>query len=358
MKERVLVAMSGGVDSAVAAALLVQQGYEVIGVTLRLYTEPDDTALRSGRTCCGIEDIGDAKAAAQQIGIPHYVLNMEQEFEKHVLTPFVESYVDGLTPNPCLNCNQYVKFSTLLDRAIAIGADRLATGHYARIEQDELNHHHLHRAHDDEKDQSYVLYTLDQNALDFTLFPLGAIEKTDTRKIAREYKLPLSEKPDSVDICFVPGGDYREILHTKGVQSIPGIIQNTMGETVGTHEGITNYTVGQRRGLGVQFSQPQYVNKIDAERNIVVIGSDEDLLSKSLSASDPHWIYQPPTVGETLSARIRYHSDELTASITALNSSQFSLSFDSPARAVTPGQAVVLYRGTEVIGGGTIERSS
>jgi len=358
MKERVLVAMSGGVDSAVAAALLVQQGYEVIGVTLRLYTEPDDTALRSGRTCCGIEDIGDAKAAAQQIGIPHYVLNMEQEFEKHVLTPFVESYVDGLTPNPCLNCNQYVKFSTLLDRAIAIGADRLATGHYARIEQDDLHHYHLHRAHDDEKDQSYVLYTLDQGALEFTLFPLGAIEKTNTRKIAREYELPLSEKPDSVDICFVPGGDYREVLRAKGIQSLPGILQNTTGETVGTHDGIANYTVGQRRGLGVQFSNPQYVTKIDAERNIVVIGSDKDLLRKSLTARDLHWVYQPPVFGEILSARIRYHSEELTASITAINSSHFSLSFDSPARAIAPGQAVVLYRGTEVVGGGTIEKSS
>jgi len=358
MKERVLVAMSGGVDSAVAAALLTQQGYDVIGVTLRLYTEPDDTTLRSGRTCCGIEDIGDAKAAAQQIGIPHYVLNMEQEFEKHVLTPFVESYVDGRTPNPCLNCNQYVKFSTLLDRAIAIGADRLATGHYARRERDNTHHFHLHKAHDDEKDQSYVLYTLDQSALEFTLFPLGDIEKTNTREIAREYKLPLSEKPDSVDICFVPGGDYREILHAKGIEPVAGSIQNTTGETIGTHSGITNYTVGQRRGLGVQSSIPQYVTKIDAERNIVVIGSDKDLLSKSLTASEPHWVYQPPIIGERLSARIRYHSEELTACITALSSTHFSLSFDSPARAVTPGQAVVLYRNTEVVGGGTIERAS
>ena len=347
--------MSGGVDSAVAAALLHQQGYEVIGVTLRLYTEPDDTALRSGRTCCGIEDIGDARAAAQRIGIPHYTLNMEREFDEAVLDPFIEAYAAGRTPNPCLNCNQYLKFSTLLDRALAMGVDRLATGHYARVEAGE-DGYHLHRAADPGKDQSYVLYTLDQSALSRTLFPLADLEKTDTRAVAREFGLLLAEKPDSVDICFVPGGDYRTVLRERGISSPPGEIQTSEGVTVGQHAGIANYTVGQRRGLGVTAEAPRYVTNIDVERNIVVIGSDRDLASSSLIASAPHWVLEPPAVGAPLTARVRYHADEVPCRVTALSSEGFELAFETPVRAVAPGQAVVLYRGTEVVGGGTIER--
>jgi tRNA-specific 2-thiouridylase len=287
MPERVLVAMSGGVDSAVAAALLHQQGYEVIGVTLRLYTEPDNIALRSGRTCCGIEDIGDARAAAQQIGIPHYTLNMEREFEETVLDPFVQAYAAGRTPNPCLNCNQYLKFSTLLDRALAMGVDRLATGHYARVEATDGGYR-LYRAADPAKDQSYVLYTLNQTALARTLFPLADLEKSDTRAVAREFGLPLAEKPDSVDICFVPGGDYRAVLRERGISSPAGDIQTAEGVTIGQHDGIANYTIGQRRGIGVTAEAPRYVTNIDAQRNILVIGSDSELAARSLVASDPH----------------------------------------------------------------------
>ena len=358
MPERVLVAMSGGVDSAVAAALLHQQGYEVVGVTLRLYTEPDDTALRSGRTCCGIEDIGDARAAAQQIGIPHYTLNMEREFEAAVLDPFVQAYANGRTPNPCLNCNQYLKFSTLLDRALAMGVDRLATGHYARVEAIEggSGGYRLHRAADPAKDQSYVLYTLDQTALARTLFPLADLEKSDTRAVAREFGLPLAEKPDSVDICFVPGGDYRALLRERGISSPAGDIQTAEGVTVGQHDGIANYTVGQRRGLGVTAESPRYVTNIDVEHNIVVIGSDRELACSSLVATEPHWVLEPPTLDEPLTARVRYHADEVPCRVTALSSEGFELGFETPVRAVAPGQAVVLYRGTEVVGGGTIER--
>jgi len=347
--------MSGGVDSAVAAALLHQQGYDVIGVTLRLYTEPDDAALRSGRTCCGIEDIGDARAAAQRIGIPHYTLNMEREFEQDVLQPFVQAYAAGRTPNPCLNCNQYLKFSTLLDRALAMGVDRLATGHYARIEPTE-DGYRLHRAADPAKDQSYVLYTLNQAALSRTLFPLADLEKTDTRAVAREFGLPLAEKPDSVDICFVPGGDYRAVLRDHGVSSPPGAIQTADGVTVGQHDGIANYTVGQRRGLGVTSETPRYVTSIDPARNIVVIGSDRELASSSLTATDPHWVLTPPVLDEPLTARVRYHADEVACRVTALTPDAFELAFDTPVRAVAPGQAVVLYRDTEVVGGGTIQR--
>ncbi len=355
MAERVLVAMSGGVDSAVAAALLHQQGYDVVGVTLRLYTEPDETALRSGRTCCGIEDIGDARAAAQAIGIPHYVLNMEREFERDVLNEFVDSYARGETPNPCLNCNQYVKFDTLLQRAVAMGVDRLATGHYARIERDG-DFHRLHRANDDDKDQSYVLYTLGQEALSRTIFPLGGLTKTETREIARSAGLPLADKPDSVDICFVPGGDYRELLSQHGVQSTPGAIERPDGSVAGEHVGIASYTVGQRRGLGIAEGEPRFVTEIIPERNVIVIGGEGDLYRRTAFATDPHWVIEPPAVGERLDARIRYHATEAEARVVTLDDTSFTVEFTETVRAPAPGQAIVLYRGTEVVGGGTLRR--
>ncbi len=349
--------MSGGVDSAVAAALLHQQGYDVIGVTLRLYTEPDETALRSGRTCCGIEDIGDARAAARAIGIPHYVLNLEREFERDVLDAFVGSYARGETPNPCLNCNQYVKFDTLLQRALAMGVDRLATGHYARIARDG-DVYRLHRSVDDDKDQSYVLYTLGQDALSRTLFPLGGMTKAQTREVARAAGLPLAEKPDSVDICFVPGGDYRELLEQRGVRSESGPIERTDGTVVGEHAGIARYTVGQRRGVGVFDGERRFVTEIIPERNVIVIGGEGDLYRRAISAADPHWVSDAPEAGEPLLARIRYHAQEASARVVRIDAAGFDVEFDEPVRAPAPGQAIVLYRGTEVVGGGTLRRSS
>jgi tRNA-specific 2-thiouridylase len=355
--------MSGGVDSAVAAALLDRQGYEVIGVTLRLYTEPDETALRSGRTCCGIEDIGDARAAAQRIGIPHYVLNMEREFERDVIDYFVDEYAKGRTPNPCLACNQHVKFSTLLDRALAMGADRLATGHYARVEPPSDAPavsgapYRLHRAADPAKDQSYVLYTLGQDALERTLFPLGELTKDETRAIARELELPLADKPDSVDICFVPGGDYRRLLELRGLEDRPGVVESVDGEPLGEHRGVARYTVGQRRGLGVATGAPGYVTRIDAERNVIVIGGREHLERRELRASAPRWVHDPPIEGDRVYARLRYHGVEAPATVALVTNDALHLDFDRPVAAASPGQAVVLYDGSEVLGGATIEAS-
>ena len=360
MAERVLVAMSGGVDSAVAAALLHQQGYDVVGVTMRLYTEADDGALRSGRTCCGIEDVGDARAAAQRIGIPHYTLNLEREFDRDVISTFVEAYANGRTPNPCLACNEKVKFSTLLDRAVAMGVDRLATGHYARIERDEDGDgaYRLHRAVDDDKDQSYVLYTLGQEALARTMFPLGGMTKAQTREVARSFNLPLADKPDSVDICFVPGGDYRTLVASRGVHGQPGIIELTDGTPVGAHAGIERFTVGQRKGLGVPGPDKRFVTAIDAQRNVIVIGDEDALSSRLVQVSTPRWVVAPPAVGERLSARVRYHAEIEAAWVTGYGDGTFAVEFARPVRAAAPGQALVLYRGTEVVGGGTIESSS
>jgi len=346
--------MSGGVDSAVAAALLHEQGYDVVGVTLRLYTEADDTAYRSKRSCCGVEDVADARAAAQRIGIPHYVLNMEREFEQDVLGPFVQAYVEGRTPNPCLACNQHVKFSTLLERAVAMGCDLLATGHYARIDHSE-GRYRLLTANDPQKDQSYVLYTLDQDALSRTLFPVGELEKPEVRRIAASLGLRVADKPDSADICFVPGGDYRDLLRARGVAFEPGAIVDADGAQVGHHEGAAGYTVGQRRGLGVAAGERRYVTEVDARANLVVVGTEDELLARSLAASAPHWVAEPPSEDEALTARIRYHGAPVGAQLRERSEDGFVVDLARPVRAAAPGQAIVLYRGDEVVGGGTIE---
>ncbi len=355
-----MVAMSGGVDSAVAAAILHREGHDVVGVTLRLYTEADPAALRSKRACCGVEDVADARAAAQRIGIPHYVLNMEREFERDVIEVFASAYRNGRTPNPCLECNDRVKFRTLLDRADALGFGLLATGHYARIRERPPGGFSLHAAADEAKDQSYVLYTLGAAQLARLRFPLGDLPKAGTRRIAAELGLGVADKPDSADICFVPGGDYRELLRARGESSRAGVIVDADGSTLRRHDGVAAFTVGQRRGLGVATGERRYVTEIDAPSGTVRLGAADDLLARAVEASAPRWVREAPRPGEPLLARIRAHGPLVPARLEELAADGFRVEFGQPVRAAAPGQAIVLYRpdaehGHEVAGGGTIE---
>jgi tRNA-specific 2-thiouridylase len=345
--------MSGGVDSSVAAGLLSEAGYEVLGVTMRLWTEEDGTASRHHKRCCSVEDTDDARAAADALGVRHYVLNLEKEFSSGVVDYFVREYTLGRTPNPCLACNDRVKFRPLLEQAVAFGADFLATGHYARIRS---NGHgfELHRAVDPSKDQSYVLYTLGQRELSRTLFPVGELTKAEIRRLAREWRLPNAQKPDSADICFIPSGDYRAFVQER-VPARAGAIVDTDGERIGEHDGVHNYTVGQRRGLPARGGgEPLYVVGLNAETNTVIAGENGDLAADGLIAEDLSFLSGEAPVGETaVHARIRYRSEPVPATL-RIQSGRADVRFAAPQRAVTPGQAVVFYDGERVLGGGSI----
>ena len=346
--------MSGGVDSAVAAGLLVQQGYDVVGITMRLWTRDDAGGRANQKRCCGVEDIDDARAAAEVLGIPHYTLNLEEEFGRKVVDYFVDEYARGRTPNPCLACNEHVKFRALLDRAVALDADYLATGHYARVRyaNDGVE---LHRAADDSKDQSYVLYTLQQAELSRLLFPVGEYPKVDIRQMAYEMGLPLHDKPDSAEICFVPGNDYRAFLAER-LPRRPGAIVDAQGGVVGEHDGVAGYTIGQRKGIGA-FGSKRFVTQIDPELNLVTIGDEEDLLAKTLVTEAPSWITgSPPATEFDAEVKVRYKSPPVPARIRVENES-LRIEFSRPQRAVTPGQSAVLYEGERVLGGATIARA-
>ncbi len=347
--------MSGGVDSSVAAGLLLEQGYDVVGVTMRLWTEGDAGAARHHKRCCSVEDTDDAKAAADVLGIRHYVLNMEREFVEGVVDRFVQEYALGRTPNPCLACNEHVKFRPLLDHALALAAEFLATGHYARIQKNGHGYE-LWRAADPVKDQSYVLYTLGQPELSRTLFPLGEYPKAEVREMARRWGLPNADKPDSADICFIPSGDYRRFVRER-VESVPGEIVDSEGMRIGEHTGIIEYTVGQRRRVPARGGdEPLFVLNVDARTNTVVVGPHEELMADGLTADNLAFCGgDAPEEPIAVAARIRYRSEPVPAELNVLGG-MAEVRFARPQRAVTPGQAVVFYDGERVVGGGTIAR--
>jgi tRNA-specific 2-thiouridylase len=353
--------MSGGVDSSVAAALLVEDGYDVVGVTLRVspWHEASDPAGRFG-SCCGSEAAGDAGRVARALGVPHYVLNSEGEFDHAVIQPFVDAYRAGRTPVPCLACNSDLKFGSLLARARAWDAAFVATGHYARVTTDAATGRHLlWRAHDRRKDQTDFLWTLTQAQLGSVLFPVGGLTKAEVRAIARRHGLPTAEKPESQEVCFIPDGNYRNFLRTRDPASFsPGPILSLDGEVLGRHAGVANFTIGQRRGLGLAGGgRAQYVVDLDASRGAVTVGDAGDLVTRRLVARRANFISaDPPSEALRIEARIRHNHDPAPAALSATGEGEVELLFDEPQRAVTPGQSVVFYQGDLVVGGAVIDR--
>lgn len=353
---KALIAMSGGVDSSVAAFLVKAQGYDSIGCTMKLYDNALAGVSRS-HTCCSLDDVEDARSVACRLGIPYYVFNFKDDFEEKVIRKFVRSYEAGITPNPCIDCNRYLKFDRLYKRARVLGCDCIVTGHYARIERDG-ERYLLKKALDGSKDQSYVLYSLTQAQLAHTLFPLGTLKKTDVRRMAEEQGFVNADKPDSQDICFVPDGDYASVIRRyTGKDAEAGDFVSADGTVLGRHKGIIHYTVGQRRGLGICAPEPLYVCGIFPGSNTVLLGRNADLYRKDVDVANVHWISgTAPQADFRCAAKLRYRQSEQPAAVIPTGADTVHIVFDEPQRAVTPGQAAVFYDGDTVLGGGVIVR--
>lgn len=354
-RKRAVIAMSGGVDSSVSAALLQEQGYEVIGVSLQLYDPlPREPGCRL-KTCCSLDDVMDAGRVAKKLGITFEVIDMRAEFKEQVIDYFIAEYAVGRTPNPCIRCNDLIKFELLLKKAKEMGAELLATGHYARISEDENGRKWLLTGLDPAKDQSYFLFMLTQEQLRHILFPVGMLEKPEVRRIAAEYALPVAQKHESQEICFIPDNDYVKFLESHGVPQKHGDIVTGDGTVVGRHSGLHRYTVGQRKGLGIAWKQPLHVVSLDTDMNRVVAGERDELEASMLTASRATWSTAPAVAGFRAACRIRYRHKPAPCRVVVLSDDRFEVYFDKPQTSVTPGQAAVLYDGERVLGGGWIE---
>ena len=369
---KIAVAMSGGVDSSAAAAILKEQGHELVGFTMQLWDQrrginTDENGDPLPSRCCSLDDVYDARRVAEELDFPFYVLNLERDFERDVVQPFVTSYLSGETPIPCVSCNSRLKFASLDRLALSLGCEKVATGHYARVEFDAVsNRYKLLRGKNEQKDQSYFLWELTQAQLSRALFPLGEMSKPEARDAARQHNLTgVAEKKESQEICFVPDGNYagfidRYLDAENATDRLPGSgeIVDTTGRVIGRHEGIHRYTIGQRRGIGIADERPLYVISIDAAKNRVTAGSSEDLLSSEFTVARVNWIaLDDPKEPVRAEVRVRYRHTAAAATITALPNQRARIVFDQPQRAITPGQASVFYRGDEVIGGGWIVKS-
>ena len=354
MPRRVVVAMSGGVDSSVAAALLVEQGYEVIGMMLRLWSEP---GCEEDNQCCTPEAMALARRVAARLAIPFYAIDAQDIFYRAVVQAFIQSHQGGETPNPCVACNRLVRWGFLLEQALAIGAEALATGHYARLNKNEAGEWQLRKANDLQKDQSYVLHVLSQEQMAHAIFPLGGYTKPEVRELARQRALPVAERPESQDLCFLGGQDYRDFLirHAPQIER-PGEIIDQAGKKLGQHQGLAGYTIGQRKGLGIAAPAPFYVLRKDFGANALIVGQKSELGQDWLIARDVHWISgRPPSTGQPVQVKIRYKAEPAEAQLTCLAGNRLKASFNHRLRDITPGQAAVFYSGDLCLGGGTIE---